>query len=104
VQNPDIHPIFGKPTRTPGRAKKEDVSRETRTYGNPMKDYTLFMHLLIAHLFVCAHFWRSLYEHLLKERRQMDLLTGWLRLHSIVTFFFVLRWCKHSFYYLLREC
>jgi len=33
VQIPDVRPLFGKPAQT--GAEKEDVSGETRTYGNP---------------------------------------------------------------------
>jgi len=35
-KNPDTPPIFEKPPERPDRGQKEDMSGETRTYGNPV--------------------------------------------------------------------
>ena len=39
-KNPDKPPIFENPPGRPDKGQKEDVSGETRTYGNPKKGKT----------------------------------------------------------------
>jgi len=44
AKNPDKPPIFENPSGRPGKGQKEDVSGETRTYGNPISDKSVWHH------------------------------------------------------------
>ena len=58
VQNPDIRPVFQKPTRT--GADKEDVSGKIWTYVNPMLKPEAPYHHIISQTFAMAPINQSL--------------------------------------------